>query len=88
MRGAVIAALLAIALFVLPATLGIDWIKTLHQRSPSTRSSPPGSVVLYGRVGMISLGQIALLAIGTWTRPGSASRTDLPFPLLILAHRR
>ncbi len=37
-----------------------------------------------GGSGMISLGQIALLAIGTGWRPVSPMRTTLPFPLLLL----
>ena len=37
---------------------------------------------------MISLGQIALLAIGTLDRRrGSATRTSLPFPVLLARHR-
>ena len=43
-----------------------------------------GLVVLYGRVGMISLGQIALLAIGTWTATRLSFGIDLPFPVLLL----
>ena len=43
-----------------------------------------GLVTLYGRVGMISLGQIALLAVGTWTATRIAFAYDLPFPLLLL----
>ena len=82
-RGLLIVGLLAIALFVLPATLGIDWIKTFT--SVAIYSVVAASlVVLYGRVGMISLGQIALLAIGTWTATRLSFGTDIPFPLLIL----
>ena len=43
-----------------------------------------GLVTLYGRVGMISLGQIALLAIGTWTATRISYAADLPFPILLL----
>ena len=82
-RGLVIAALLAIALFLLPATLGSDWIKTLTSVAIYSVVAA-GLVVLYGRVGMISLGQIALLAIGTWVATRLSFATDLPFPVLIL----
>ncbi len=41
-------------------------------------------MTLYGRVGMISLGQIALLAIGTWTATRISYATGMPFPLLLL----
>ena len=65
-RSVVIVAVLALALFVPPATLGGDWITTLT--SVAIYSVVAGGlVVLYGKVGMISLGQIGLLAIGTWT---------------------
>jgi branched-chain amino acid transport system permease protein len=82
-RGLVIAGLLAIALFVLPATLGIDWIKTFTSVAIYAVVAA-GLVVLYGRVGMISLGQIALLAIGTWTATRLSFGTGMPFPVLIL----
>ena len=65
-RAVVVAALLAVALFVLPSTLGGDWINTLTSVAIYSVVAA-GLVVLYGKVGMISLGQIALLAIGTWT---------------------
>ena len=65
-RSAVIVAFLAITLFVFPAALGGDWIKTLTSVAIYAVAAA-GLVTLYGRVGMISLGQIALLAIGTWT---------------------
>jgi branched-chain amino acid transport system permease protein len=81
-RGLVIAALLAIALLLLPATLGSDWIKTLTSVAIYSVVAA-GLVVLYGRVGMISLGQIAILAIGTWTATRLSFATDLPFPVLI-----
>jgi branched-chain amino acid transport system permease protein len=82
-RGLAIVGVLAVALFLLPATLGTDWIKTLTAVAIYSVVAA-GLVVLYGRVGMISHGQIALLAIGTWTATRLSFATDLPFPLLIL----
>ena len=82
-RGLVIAGLLALALFVLPATLGSDWIKTFTAVAIYSVVAA-GLVVLYGRVGMISLGQIALLAIGTWTATRLSFATNIPFPVLLL----
>jgi branched-chain amino acid transport system permease protein len=41
--------------------------------------------VLVGRVGMVSLGQIALLAVGGWVALRLGFGTSLPFPLLLLA---
>jgi branched-chain amino acid transport system permease protein len=82
-RALLIAGLLLIALFLLPATLSIDWIKTFTSVAIYSVVSA-GLVVLYGRVGMISLGQIALLAIGTWTATRLSFGTDIPFPVLIV----
>jgi len=82
-RSAVIVVFLGIVLFVLPAVLGADWIKTLTAVAIYAVVAA-GLVTLYGRVGMISLGQIALLAVGTWTATRIAFAFDLPFPLLLL----
>jgi branched-chain amino acid transport system permease protein len=82
-RLAVIAAFLAIVLFLLPAVLGGDWIKTLTSVAIYAVVAA-GLVTLYGRVGMISLGQIALLAVGTWTATRVSFAYDIPFPLLLL----
>jgi branched-chain amino acid transport system permease protein len=79
----VIAGLLAVALFVLPVTLGADWINTFTSVAIYSVVAA-GLVVLYGRVGMISLGQIAILAIGTWIATRLSFATNLPFPILLL----
>ena len=59
-RGASIAVLLAFVLFVLPHLVGADWITTFTSVAIYSVVAL-GFSVLYGRVGMISLGQIALL---------------------------
>ena len=82
-RSAVIAVFLGVSLFVLPSVLGGDWIKTLTAVAIYAVVAA-GLVTLYGRVGMISLGQIALLAIGTWTATRLSYAYDIPFPLLLL----
>jgi branched-chain amino acid transport system permease protein len=43
-----------------------------------------GLALLVGRVGMVSLGQIALLALGGWIALRIGFATGLPFPLLML----
>ena len=63
--------------------LGGDWIKTLTSVAIYAVVAA-GLVTLYGRVGMISLGQIALLAIGTWTATRISYAAGLPFPVLLL----
>jgi branched-chain amino acid transport system permease protein len=82
-RSGVIVAFLGVALFVVPAVLGGDWIKTLTAVAIYAVVAA-GLVTLYGRVGMISLGQIALLAIGTWTATRISFAAGLPFPVLLL----
>ena len=82
-RSAVIVAFLGVALFVAAgrARRGLD-------QDPDGVAIyavvAAGLVTLYGRVGMISLGQIALLAIGTWTATRISYAADLPFPILLL----
>ena len=83
-RGAVILALLLGALFALPAWFDTSWIDTFTSVAIYAVVSA-GLVVLYGKVGMISLGQFALLAVGTWTGLRLNYLVDLPFPLLLLA---
>jgi branched-chain amino acid transport system permease protein len=81
-RALAVAAVLAIALWGIPL-LGGDWVTTFT--SVAIYSVVAGSLgVLYGRVGMISLCQIALLAIGTWVGARFAYLTDLPFPVLLV----
>ena len=84
-RGVVVVALLLVALVVLPETLGGDWISTLTSVAIYSVVAA-GLVVLYGKVGMISLGQIALLgARHLDRRRGSTSSSTFRFPLLLLA---
>src|ERR671922_1262219 len=81
-RAVAVAVFLSIALFGIPV-LGGDWVTTFT--SVAIYSVVAASLgVLYGRVGMISLCQIALLAVGTWVGARFAYLTDLPFPVLLL----
>ena len=77
-----IVALLAVALFVLP-TFGADWTTTFTSVAIYSVITL-GLGILYGRVGLISLGQVALLVIGVWTATRVNFATDLPFPVLLL----
>ena len=83
-RGVVIVGLLAVALFGVPHIAGADWITTSTSIAIYAVAAL-GFGILYGRVGMISLGQIALLTIGCWVGTRLAYATSLPFPLLLLA---
>ena len=65
-RGVVIAALLVVALVRAARSRRRRLDHDRSRASRSTRSSALGFGILYGRVGMISLGQVALLTIGCW----------------------
>jgi branched-chain amino acid transport system permease protein len=82
-RGVVVLALFAVAVFVLPEIAGSDWITTFTSVAIYSVVAL-GFSILYGRVGMISLGQVALLTIGCWVGARVAYATSLPFPVLLL----
>ena len=75
-------AVILVALFVLPLA-GSDWTKTFTSVAIYAVVAA-GLGVLYGRVGMISLCQIALLALGTWIGARLSYATAIPFPLLVV----
>ena len=83
-RVVVIVGLLALVIFAVPAIAGADWITTFTSVAIYSVAAA-GFGLLYGRVGMISLGQIALLTIGVWVGTRLAYATALPFPVLLLA---
>jgi branched-chain amino acid transport system permease protein len=82
-RGVIIAALLLFVVFAVPTLVGADWLTTFASVSIYAIVAC-GFGILYGRVGMISLGQVALLSIGCWIGTRLAYATSLPFPLLLL----
>jgi branched-chain amino acid transport system permease protein len=81
-RGLAIALFLAIVLLFLP-TLGADWTTTFTSVAIYSVITL-GLGILYGRVGLISLGQVALLVIGVWTATRLSFAADLPSPVLLL----
>jgi branched-chain amino acid transport system permease protein len=83
-RGGVIVALYLIVLLALPVLVSQFWLQIAT--SVAIYSIVTLSLaVLVGRVGMVSLGQIALLAVGGWVALRLGFGTSLPFPLLLLA---
>jgi branched-chain amino acid transport system permease protein len=82
-RGAIVAVLLALVIFAVPAFVGADWITTFTSVAIYSVVAL-GFGILYGRVGMISLGQVALLTIGCWVGARIAYATTLPFPIVLL----
>jgi len=84
-RAAVVAALFLFVLLALPGLVSTFWLQigtTVAIYSIVTLSL----ALLVGRVGLVSLGQISLLAVGGWVavRLGFAA-PGLPFPLLLVA---
>jgi branched-chain amino acid transport system permease protein len=69
-RIAAVAVLLVLLLVVAPEVLGTDWIFTFTSVAIYSVVAL-GFSLLYGRVGMISLGQVALLAVGCWLATGA-----------------
>jgi len=82
-RIAVIVGLLAFALIALPALLSDYWIKVLTEAAIFSVVAL-GLNLLFGRVGLVSLGQIALLAIGGWFASRLFFLTNMPFPIVLL----
>jgi len=82
-RAAVIAALLVFVLLAVPALTSTYWLKV--STSVAIYSVVAlGLGLLYGRVGMVSLCQIALLAVGGWVTARLGYATEIPFPLLLV----
>jgi branched-chain amino acid transport system permease protein len=80
---AVIAALLAFALIGLPQLLSGYWIDT-STTAVIYAVAALGVGLLVGRVGMISLGQVAVLALGAWVGAKFCFATTLPYPIVLL----
>jgi branched-chain amino acid transport system permease protein len=82
-RAAIALGLLLFAIFGIPALFGTAWITTFTSVAIYSVVAL-GFGVLYGRVGMISLGQVALLSIGAWIGTRLAYATAIPFPVLLI----
>jgi len=82
-RIAIVGALLAVLIFLLPAVLSLYWIDVLTA-SAIYAVVALGLTLLMGRVGLVSLGQIAILALGAWVAARLDYGTGMPFPMVIL----
>jgi branched-chain amino acid transport system permease protein len=83
-RPAVIAGLLAFVIFGLPALVSTYYVDALTQAGIYSIVAL-GLALLVGRVGMVSLGQGAVLALGAWVAARILFATGLPFPVVLLA---
>jgi len=80
---AVIAVLLAFVLIGLPQLLSLFWIDT-STTAVIYAITALGVGLLVGRVGMVSLGQVAVLALGAWVGAKFCLSTSLPYPIVLL----
>jgi branched-chain amino acid transport system permease protein len=83
-RPVVILLLLLFVLLVLPSLLSTYYVDASTQTAIYAIVAL-GLGVLVGRVGMVSLGQAAVLAIGAWVAARLLFATGLPFPVVLLA---
>jgi branched-chain amino acid transport system permease protein len=83
-RPAVITALIACALLFVPSIFSLYYVDAWTQVAIYSIVTL-GLGVLVGRVGMVSLGQGAVLAMGAWVAARLLFATGLPFPLVLLA---
>jgi branched-chain amino acid transport system permease protein len=82
-RAVAIVALLAFLLIAVPSLLSAYWIKVFTGVAIYAVVAL-GLNVLMGRVGLVSLGQIAVLALGAWVAAKLLFDTSLPFPVVVL----
>src|SRR5918994_3830734 len=81
-RVAVITVLLLLVLFGLPALSSNFWIQVSTLVAVYSIVAL-GLNLLMGRVGLVSLGQIAVLALAAWVGARLLFATDLPFPIVL-----
>jgi branched-chain amino acid transport system permease protein len=82
-RAGVIVVLLVFVLFGLPPLLSLYYVDSMTQATVYAMVAL-GLGVLVGRVGLMSLGQVAVLAIGAWSAARLLFGTGQPFPLVVL----
>jgi branched-chain amino acid transport system permease protein len=70
-------------LFALPQLLSLYYIGAMTQVAVYAMVAL-GLGVLVGRVGLVSLGQVAVLAIGAWVAARLLFATSLPYPVVLL----
>jgi branched-chain amino acid transport system permease protein len=82
-RPLIIAALLAFVLLALPSMLSLYYVDAVIQVAIYSIVCL-GLALLVGRVGMVSLGQGAVVAMGAWVSARLLFATGLPFPVILL----
>ena len=82
-RAGVIVVLLVFVLLGLPRLLSLYYVDAMTQVTVYAMVAL-GLGVLVGRVGLMSLGQVAVLAIGAWSAARLLYGTSQPYPLVLL----
>jgi branched-chain amino acid transport system permease protein len=82
-RPAIILVLLLLVLFAVPALVSLYYVDAGTQVAIYAIVAL-GLNVLVGRVGMVSLGQVAVLLIGAWVAARLLFATSLPFEIVLL----
>ena len=78
-----VAVVLVLALFAIPGYFPSFWIANFTQMAVYSIVAASAGL-LYGRVGLVSLGQVASYGIGCWVTMRLAFATSLPFPVLLI----
>jgi branched-chain amino acid transport system permease protein len=81
---ALVVVVLLFALFAIPELLDAFWVANFTQMAVFSIVAASAGL-LYGRVGLVSLGQVASYGIGCWVTMRLAFATSLPFPLLLIS---
>jgi branched-chain amino acid transport system permease protein len=82
-RAGVIVVLLAFVLLWLPQLLSLYYVDAMTQVTVYAMVAL-GLGVLVGRVGLMSLGQVAVLAVGAWSAARLLFGTGQPYPVVLL----
>ncbi len=80
----VVVFVLAIIAVAVPAVFSVFWIRSFTT-SVIYAIACAGVGLLYGRLGLVSLGQIALVGVGGWITLRLGHGTSLPYPVLLVA---
>src|ERR1700742_1554847 len=79
----IVVVLLAFCLIVMPSILSLYYVDAMTQVVVYAIVAL-GLGLLVGRVGMVSMGQAAVLAIGAWVGARVLFATALPYPIVLL----
>jgi branched-chain amino acid transport system permease protein len=79
----VVVAVLLFALFGIPGFFDAFWVANFTQMAVFSIVAASAGL-LYGRVGLVSLGQVASYGIGCWVTIRLSFATNLPFPVLLI----